>query len=143
MLDSGLTASLEDYLEAILRLERERGLARGKDLARRLGVTNASVSSVVPKLEKMGLVVYERYGPIHLTPKGKRVARGVLRREEVLVAFFREVLGIPHAKARREACRIEHGLSLDSLRRLEAFLSYLRKDPSALKGWTDRPGEGT
>lgn len=137
MVDPSLTASLEDYLEAMLRLEQEKGLVRGKELARRLGVSNASISGVVPKLEKMGLVVYERYGPIKLTPKGRRVARSVLRREEVLVAFFREVLGIPHAKAREEACRIEHGISLKSLRRLEAFLSYLRGDPSALKGWTD------
>lgn len=142
MIESTLTASLEDYLEAMLRLEREKGLVRGKELARRLGVSNASVSSVVPKLEKMGLVVYERYGPIQLTPKGRRVARGVLRREEVLVAFFREVLGIPHTKAREEACRIEHSISLKSLRRLEAFMSYLRGDPSALKGWADHPEEG-
>ncbi len=132
-----LTSSLEDYLEAMLCLEQERGLIRAKDLASRLGVTNASISSVMPKLDRMGLVMYERYAPIRLTPLGRRTARAILRREEVLVRFFGDVLGIPVERAREEACRIEHDISGKSLRRLEAFLAYLKAQPRVLEGWGD------
>ena len=135
MIAPALTASIEDYLEAILRLEQERGYVRAKDLAGQLGVTNASISGIMPKLAKMGLVAYERYAPIRLTPRGKRMAKGILKREEVLVSFFREVLGISPERAREEACRMEHEISPASIERLEAFLKFLRAQPRALKGW--------
>ena len=131
-----LSSTVEDYLEAMLRLERERGMVRAKELAGRLKVSNASISSIMPRLGKMGLVTYERYAPIRLTPLGRRTARAIVRREEVLVAFFREVLGIPLLRAREEACRMEHDISPASLKRLEAFLDFLRTRPRALEGWS-------
>jgi DtxR family transcriptional regulator, Mn-dependent transcriptional regulator len=130
-----LTASLEDYLEALFRIEQDRGVVRTKELAKRLGVTNASISSTMPKLDRMGLVLYERYAPIRLTPRGRRVAREILRREDALVRFFHEILGIPEDLAREEACRIEHDISPRSLRRLEAFLGFLKDRPRVLEGW--------
>ena len=130
-----LTASLEDYLEGVLRLERERKVVRAKELAEHLGVTNASISSIMPKLGQMGFVTYERYGPIRLTPRGRRKAQEIIRREEVLSDFLTEVLGIPREKARREACRIEHDISPFSFRRLEAFVAFLKARPLALEGW--------
>lgn len=130
-----LTSSIEDYLEALLRLEKQRGVVRVKELADCLGLTNASISSAIPKLGRLGLVTFERYGPIRLTPLGRRMAKQVIRREEVLVAFFSEVLGIPENKARDEACRVEHSISLESLEALEAFLAYLKENSSVLEAW--------
>jgi DtxR family Mn-dependent transcriptional regulator len=133
---------VEDYLEAMLRLEGERGLVRAKELAERLRVSNASISSIMPRLERLGLVTYERYAPLRLTSLGRRMARAIVRREDVLVAFFGEILGIPPARAREEACRMEHAISPASLRRLEAFLMFLRKRPHLLEGWVGaRPGD--
>jgi DtxR family Mn-dependent transcriptional regulator len=130
-----LTSSMEDYLEALLRLERDRGVVRVKELADCLGLTNASISTAIPKLGRLGLVTYERYGPIRLTALGRRMARQVMRREEVLVAFFSEVLGIPKQRAREQACLVEHSISLESLEALEAFLAYLRERPELLEQW--------
>ncbi|MGQ9859066.1 MAG: metal-dependent transcriptional regulator [Thermodesulfobacteriota bacterium] len=130
-----LTSSMEDYLEALLRLEKERGAVRVKELADHLGLTNASISTAVPKLGRLGLVTYERYGPIRLTPLGRRMARQVIRREEALAAFFQDILGIPAEQARQEACRVEHAISRESLRRLEAFLEHLRHRPDLLREW--------
>jgi len=126
---------MEDYLEALLRLERDRGVVRVKELADCLGLTNASISTAIPKLGRLGLVTYERYGPIRLTALGRRMARQVMRREEVLVAFFSEVLGIPKQRAREQACLVEHSISLESLEALEAFLAYLRERPELLEQW--------
>lgn len=137
-----LTSSMEDYLEALLRLEKERGVVRVKELADSLGLTNASVSTAMPKLGRLGLVTFERYGPIRLTPLGRRMARQVIRREEVLVAFFSEVLGIPERRAREEACRIEHSISLESLEALEAFMGYLKENSYLLKAWRDYCASG-
>lgn len=136
-----LTSSMEDYLEALLRLQEERGVVRVKELADHLGITNASISAAVPKLEKLGLVTHERYGPIRLTRLGRRMARQLILREEALVAFFQEILGIPAERARQEACRVEHSISLESLERLEAFLAHLRRRPHVLEEWWgSRPG---
>lgn len=139
-----LTSSMEDYLEALLRLEKERGTVRVKELAELLGLSNPSISTAIPRLGRLGLVTYERYGPIRLTPLGRRMARQVIRREEVLVEFFSRVLGIPEQRAREEACRIEHSISLESLEALEAFLDYLKQRADVLKGWREshRPGQG-
>lgn len=122
-------------MEALLRLEKERGVVRVKELADSLGLTNASISSAMPKLGRLGLVTFERYGPIRLTPLGRRMAKQVIRREEVLVAFFSEVLGIPKNKARGEACRVEHSISSESLEALEAFLGYLKENSQLLEAW--------
>lgn len=135
MRQPSLTSSMEDYLEALLRLERDRGVVRVKELADCLGLTNASISTAIPKLGRLGLVTYERYGPIRLTALGRRMARQVMRREEVLVAFFSEVLGIPKQRAREQACLVEHSISLESLEALEAFLAYLRERPELLEQW--------
>ncbi len=132
-----LTPSMEDYLEALFRLEQERGVVRVKELADSLGLTNASISTAVSKLGRLGLVTYERYGPIRLTALGRLMAQRVIRREEVLVAFFFEVLGIPEQKARREACQMEHSLSPEALEALEAFLDYLKKKSELLDGWRE------
>lgn len=137
-----LTSSMEDYLEALFRLENQRGVVRVKELADALGLTNASISAAIPKLGRLGLVTFERYGPIRLTPLGRRMARQVIRREEVLVAFFSEVLGIPEHKAREEACRIEHSISSESLEALEALLGYLRENSNLLEAWRRRSNSG-
>ncbi len=137
---TGLTPAMEDYLEALLRLEKQRGSVRVKELAEHLGLTNATVSTCIPKLNKLGLVESERYGPIRLTPLGREIAGRVLRREELLVAFFQEVLGLSEEMARREACLVEHSLSGETLVRLEAFLEFLRGNSPILKTWTESRG---
>ena len=55
--------------------------------------------------------------------------------------FFHEILGIPEDLAREEACRIGHNISPRSLRRLEAFLGFLKDRPRALEGWFEPPPE--
>lgn len=137
MVDTKLTPAIEDYLEALLRLEKNRGSVRVKELAEHLGLTNATISTCIPKLSRLGLVEFERYGPIRLTPLGREIAHKILKREELLLAFFQEILGVSQDVARREACLVEHSLSAESLLRLEAFLEFLRKNSRLLQGWTE------
>ncbi len=117
------SSSLQDYMEAILTLNRQNKVARVKDIAKLLDVKSASVVGALKTLAQRGLLVHERYGYVELTPEGKRVAQQVLERHEVLIAFLHEVLGVNYEVAVRDACRIEHHLSEQTLRKLREYMA--------------------
>ena len=115
-----LHESGEDYLEAILMIENERGLARSVDVAERLGVTKASVSKAMGILEERGYIEMARR-QVRLTETGRAVAERMLERHE----YFRGLLvraGVTPEVAAAEACHMEHCLSSDSFAKLRAHL---------------------
>ena len=69
-----LSASMEDYLEAISVLKRKKGIARVKDISRVLKVEPPSVASALKILKSGDFVIHERYGYVDLTPKGEKIA---------------------------------------------------------------------
>ena len=79
-----LTASQEDYLEAIYHVVQENRVARSRDLVRRLGVNSSSVTQALHGLSERGMIHHEPYGAVTLTPDGERVALDVIRRHEAL-----------------------------------------------------------
>ena len=98
--------SAEDYLKAVLALEREHGYVRAVDVAGRLGVSKASVSKALSKLERQKLVHVVAHD-VRLTAEGRAVAERVSERH----AFFRALLraaGVEAVVADEEACRLEH-----------------------------------
>jgi DtxR family Mn-dependent transcriptional regulator len=115
-----LSPALEDYLEAILALAPR---ARVSAIARRLGVAKASVTEAVKKLADQGFVDYARYGRAELTVRGAAAARRVRARHNLLSSFLENVLGVPPATAERDACILEHGLSAETTRKLDEFIS--------------------
>lgn len=123
--DEKLSASLEDYLEAIYHLTVGQDVARGKDIADSMGVSRASVTGALRVLSEKGLVHYKPYGYTTLTPKGQKTARRVARRHEVLGLFFENVLGVDAATAQSAACRTEHTLGPEVTARLMAFVEFL------------------
>ena len=66
---------VEDYLEVVYELIQRKGYARPSDIAQQLGVSTASVTGMLQRLHRMGLIVYERYRGLTLTPKGQQLAR--------------------------------------------------------------------
>ena len=132
----GLTSSMEDYMEAILALSAEGGVARARDIAAALGVSRPSVTGALRHLAEHGLVNYRPYELITLTPKGAEAARRVSRRHEVLSRFFRGALGVAEETAERDACRIEHGLSRETVDRVVAFMEFLEERPRLVRDWT-------
>ncbi len=133
-----LTESLEDYLEAIYQLQRENGTVRVKDIADFVGVKMPSVSSALAALKERGLVEHERYGQVALTPEGRDTAEFLCRRHYALTAFLRDILGIEAEQAESEACRIEHALSAETLRRLLMLLDFIERCPRGGDEWLDR-----
>lgn len=130
-----LSASMENYLEAIFLLIREHAVARSKEIADRLKVNASSVTGALQSLKDRGLVHYEPYGFVTLTQSGEEAAAKVLRRHEVLRDFFVNVLSIDSAEADETACRLEHGISKGIVDRLVEFAEFVDRCPRAGAKW--------
>jgi DtxR family manganese transport transcriptional regulator len=108
----------EDYVEAIAQLEQEQGEARVGELARMMGVSHVTVSRLVTRLAKDGLVDARPYRPMTLTRNGRQLAAQMAERHRVVLAFLRW-LGVPERHAQLDAEGIEHHVS-------EATISAMR-----------------
>ncbi len=126
-----LTESMEDYLEAILALERLHKVARAKDIAERLAVKRGTVTGALKSLAERGLINYTPYSYITLTPQGSAIASEISRRHQVIRNFLTEVLRIPLETAETTACRMEHVVEGMVLSRLVCFIDFIHQCPRA------------
>jgi len=117
----GLSQSLEDYLEMIYLLKKEKGNVRVKDIALRLNVTLPSVTEMIRKLAKRGFVKYKRYGIVELTVKGQLIAKNVYKRHKLLTSFFLSI-GLDKRTAIHDACLAEHVLSKKTISKMNKFV---------------------
>lgn len=111
----------EDYVELIADLIDATGEARAVDLANRLGVTNATVTNAITRLQREGLVRSEPYRSIFLTQDGRDLAELCRRRHRTVYRFLRS-LGVAEEVARVDAEGIEHHVSDETLAALERLL---------------------
>lgn len=108
---SHFAESIEEYLEAVYRLEHEGPGVTTSGLASMLGVAPASVSGMLKKLDKDGFVQYVARGEVKLTRKGLEVGNRVLRRHRLAERLLTDVLGMPWDEVHAEACMLEHAIS--------------------------------
>jgi DtxR family Mn-dependent transcriptional regulator len=120
--------AIEDYAKAIYTLE-QRGKVTNNALAERLGVTPASASSMVKKLDELGLVTHVPYRGVKLTSGGRRVALEVLRHHRLLELYLAESLGVPWDRVHDEAEILEHVLSEELEELIAAKLGNPTHDP--------------
>lgn len=109
----------EDYCEAIAAISVDCGPARVRDLAKFMGVSHVTVTRIIARLQREGLVTTEPYRPIFLTADGKKMAERTRRRHETVLEFLVEI-GVPLKQAEADAEGIEHHVS-------EATIKALRK----------------
>lgn len=119
-----MTANREDYLKQLYRLEQVRGSASNKQLAEALGVAPASVSEMLAKLGKEGLIRYEAYKGISLTDEGRQKAVELLRGHRLWEVFLREHLGYSWSEAHEDAELLEHVTPARLMERLDAYLNH-------------------
>jgi DtxR family Mn-dependent transcriptional regulator len=115
---------MEMYLKTIFEIAGDGGQPRVKLIAQRLGVTMPSVSGAIENLQKKGLVEHTPYGDVKLTTKGRRVARQVKDRNEIIYRFLLDVLKLLTSPAPRDACELEHVVSPKTLDRIGSFLKF-------------------
>ncbi len=118
-----LGESLENYLEAILVLEKD-GAVRSIDLANHLNVSRPSVNKAVNVLKSKDYIEQEAYGSIKLTEAGREVARKILEKHRSITIFLMEALGLDKEVAEKDACRIEHVISQETY---EKIMEYVKK----------------
>ncbi len=108
-------------MELIDDLIAEKGEARAVDLARRLGVTQVTVTKTIERLKREDLVTSEPYRSIFLTKSGVRLAHEVRERHKTVLEFLRE-LGVPTKDAELDAEGIEHHISPATLAAMRRHL---------------------
>src|ERR1700746_2534113 len=125
---AGNSTAVEDYLERILELINSKGYARVIDIAAALKISQASVTNMVQRLDAEGLIKYEKYRGLILTAAGKKLARRIAQRHQLLSDFLR-MLGINEEVIYHDVEGMEHHISPQTLRAIEALLSQLQLHP--------------
>ncbi|MCP4901473.1 MAG: metal-dependent transcriptional regulator, partial [bacterium] len=134
MNEIALSASLEDYLEAIFHIVREKQAARPKDISKRLKVGNSSVTGALKALAARDLVHYAPYDLVTLTSAGEEAARDVVHRHESLREFFIKVLAADPGLAEEAACRMEHAIPAELVTRFVRFVEFVEMCPKGGSG---------
>lgn len=117
-----MTASLEDYLEAVFVLAENSGEVRLTDIAAMLNVSKPSANRAVNTLTQNGFLSHETYGAITLTPEGETYAASVLHRHKLLKHFLINTLGVNENTAEDDACKMEHVMSTETIEKLYNYL---------------------
>src|SRR3954466_14466783 len=126
-----VSSAVQDYAKAIYSLEQrcDGGAVTTNALAERLGVSAASASGMVKRLDGLGLVEHVPYKGVVLTQRGAKVALEVIRHHRLLERYLAEELGVPWDRVHDEAEVLEHVLSEELEELISAKLGHPTIDP--------------
>lgn len=124
---------MDDYLEQILHLIEEKGYARAVDVSKNLGISQASVTNMLQRLDAEGLVKHEKYRGTVLTEEGRRIATAIVERHETLTRFLR-LFGIDEETIYHDVEGMEHHVSRPTLNVIRALAETLEADSKLLEG---------
>lgn len=136
MADAGYSVKYREYAEAIWELEEEGIPVIQARVADWLGVSRASVSEMMKKMEADGLV--DMSGEVRLTEPGRHLAEVIVRRHRLAERFLSEVLHLPWDKVHAEAEVWETTISDD----VEAAMWAVMDDPKTCPHGNPIPGAG-
>ena len=129
MRKSAVSSTAEDYLKAVLNLEDTHQKASTSKVARRLDVSDGTVTDMLRKLQSAGLLEYTPYYGAALTPRGRAIALKVLRRHRLIELFLHRIMGYGWEQVHDEAERLEHAVSDFFVERIDALMNHPSKDP--------------
>jgi len=112
----------EDYAEAVHDLCKKKGRCRVVDLAKRFGVSHVTVTRIVQRLKREGVVEAQSYGPISLTPHGIELATQSKRRHNIVYELLLAIGGRSTHTAAIDAEGIEHHVSPETIARFEKLV---------------------
>lgn len=121
--------TVEEYLEAIYRLQKRYNVARTSNLVDILKVSPGTITNTIEKLERSLLVVHEPYKGVQLTEKGLKIALSVIRRHRLLERLLVDILGIEWHKVHDIACNLEHWINGRVAKRIELILGCPKTCP--------------
>jgi DtxR family transcriptional regulator, Mn-dependent transcriptional regulator len=124
-----ISDAVENYAKAIYAIQQRSGTVTTNAIAERLGVTAASASGMVKKLDSLGLVTHVPYKGVELTEDGERLALEVIRHHRLLELYLAESLDVPWDRVHAEAEVLEHVLSEELEELIAAKLGNPTVDP--------------
>lgn len=126
------SVAMDDYLEQILHLIEAKGYARAVDISKNLGISQASVTNMLQRLDAEGLVKHEKYRGTVLTEEGRRIAKAIVERHETLTRFLR-LFGIDEETIYHDVEGMEHHVSRPTLSVIRALAETLEADADLLE----------
>lgn len=120
-----LPLRLEDYLETIYFLVKEKGFARVTDIANLRNVKKSTITEALKQLALKGYINYKPYSTVTLTEKGKEYAKNIIRKHQILKDFYKKVLFEENKE--EELCNLEHFLSKETLKKIEALTKFFEE----------------
>ena len=114
----------EDYLETILLLTKKNGSVRSIDIANELDFTKPSVSRAMRILKEGNLIIVEKSGNIILTEEGLCKAQDIYQRHQIITDYLIKELNVSEETASKDACRIEHIISVETLDRMKEKINF-------------------
>ncbi len=131
----------EDYVEIIWELTQKLGYVRVTDVARALGVKNGSVSRMVQKLDKEGVLIYERYRGIRMTSEGYERGRKMYERRMVIEGFF-TCIGVVDIETVRYAVEgMEHFVTDEVMENMQRLTCYIHRNPMWWRQYRNDSGD--
>jgi Mn-dependent DtxR family transcriptional regulator len=129
--DNLLSASMEDYLEMIYRLSKNKGYTRIHELSSALNVQPPSATRMVQRLGELGLLQYEKYGLILLKKDGKKLGEILLKQHNIIEGLLK-ILGLKKENILTETEKVEHTLSDETINHFDKFISFMKENPDIL-----------
>ncbi|MBI4177264.1 MAG: transcriptional regulator MntR [Candidatus Aenigmarchaeota archaeon] len=126
------TPAVEDYLETIYKLSKSKGYAKVVDISQRLRVRPPTVTSMLQKLDKRGLVKYEKYREISLTPAGERIAKNVSDTHSKMMEFL-TLIGVDEKTAYADTEGAEHHIHPSTIKRINRLVLFAENNPKWAK----------
>ena len=117
------TPRIEDYVEIIYELIRERGYAKPVDISSHLNVKPPTVTNMLERLDRDQLIVHQKYGGIILTERGREMAETLGQRHALLVQFLR-LFDVKELNAQRVTEVLEHYVDSETLEALGRFVKF-------------------
>jgi len=122
-----ITKSLQDYIEFIYNQISLKKEVKAIDIANHFNVARATVSETLIRLCEKGLIVYVGRKGIIITPEGKKEAKKIIKKHNILNTFFREILGANENISSENACKIEHVIDSELIKKIDKFTSYCKE----------------
>ena len=114
------TENTEDYLELIADLHNKNGEARIVDIAKKLGIAQATANKTIKRLQSQGYIKKEPYRSLFLTLKGQKIASNSKQRHKIVYEFLIN-LGLDTSTAEADSEGIEHHVSNKTLKKMKKY----------------------
>lgn len=119
-----ISEATENYLETILILSKKKPELHAIDICDELGYSRPTLSVVLKKMKKEGLIAVDENNHITLTDEGRKIAEKIYERHTVISKFFMDI-GVEESVALHDACKIEHDLSDETFRCIKKYIKKM------------------